>query len=32
MEKPPFWGPILTGLGFFVTENHFNTEMLFMGL
>ena len=24
-EKPPFWGPILTGLEiFFAAENHFN--------
>ena len=27
-EKPPFQGPILTGLAFFATENRFNMEML----
>jgi len=27
-EKPPFWGPILTGLSFFSTENRFNMGML----
>ena len=27
-EKPPFRGPILTGLGFFATETRFNMEML----
>jgi len=27
-EKPPFWGPILTGLSFFATENRFNMGML----
>jgi len=26
-EKPPFWGPILTGL-VFVVENRFNMGML----
>jgi len=27
-EKPPFRGPILTGLSFFATENRFNMEMI----
>ena len=27
-EKPPFWGSILTGLGFCAAENRFNMGML----